>query len=63
MPLYDFKCENENCQAITEVITSSNVESITCEKCGTGSKALRLFPTNTTTILAGKGWEKDGYQK
>ena len=60
MPLYDYKCSNNNCETpIKEVfmnITSNGVQ--VCEKCG--SIMIRQI-SKTNFKLIGDGWYKDGY--
>jgi len=35
MPLFDFKCNNENCELLFEVFIKTGGEVITCPACGT----------------------------
>jgi len=59
MPVYEYQCSK--CKKILEEFQSiKNIkETINCE-CGYTAK--RII-SNTSFILAGKGWARDGYSK
>jgi len=58
MPLYDFQCID--CEYIFEIRQEYSDLSPHCEKCNGPTE--RLI-TNTSFILKGDGWYKDGYSK
>lgn len=58
MPLYDFKCEE--CEHAFEVIQKHSDNHPQCIKCG---KSTKKIISNTSFILKGDGWYKDGYSK
>ena len=58
MPFYDFKC-NE-CTHIFEVLQKYSDDYPPCEKCDGDTE--RLI-SNTSFVLKGGGWYKDGYSK
>ena len=58
MPLYDFQC-NE-CEHIFEVIQKYLDPNPQCEKCG--EPTIKII-SNTSFIMKGDGWYKDGYSK
>lgn len=56
MPLYDFKCSK--CEHVFELIQKYLDPHPHCEKCG--EPTIKII-SNTTFILKGGGWYKDGY--
>ena len=58
MPLYDFKCID--CEYIFEIRQKYDDPNPVCEECNGLTE--RLI-TNTSFILKGEGWYKDGYTK
>ena len=60
MPLYDYKCSNDNCNMpIKEVHMSIYSDTIpVCEKCGS---IMKRQISKTNFRLIGDGWYKDGY--
>jgi len=58
MPLYDFQCMV--CEHVFELKQKHNDPSPYCERCNNPTE--RLI-TNTSFILKGDGWYKDGYSK
>jgi len=58
MPIYEYKCEN--CNKIVELVQPFNATSPeTCVHCGKGP--LRKLVSQSSFILKGDGWYKDGY--
>ncbi len=58
MPIYDVECQN--CHEEYEIIKNIN-EEIICKYCD--SKDVKKLIGNTTFILNGDGWARDGYNK
>ena len=58
MPLYDFKCID--CEYVFEIRQKYDDPNPCCEKCDGSTE--RLI-TNTSFVLKGEGWYKDGYTK
>lgn len=58
MPLYDFKCIV--CDCVLERRQKHEEPNPDCEECGNPTE--RLI-TNTSFVLKGEGWYKDGYSK
>jgi len=65
MPIYEYKCQNEKCGCIQEVIKKINdkiEEHIECEKCGFWTYRM-ISKSNFILSERGKvGWCKDGYK-
>lgn len=57
MPIYNLFCED--CDWVFERICKIN-EIVKCGKCG---KKMKRLPTQTSFILKGSGWAKDGYAR
>lgn len=55
MPLYSLLCED--CDKVIERLCKVD-EIVKCRKCG---KIMKRLPTQTSFILKGDGWAKDGY--
>jgi putative FmdB family regulatory protein len=62
MPIYEWICKN--CEHVTEEIRkfSEANEPCVCEKCSSENTERKTIPENTTHILKGKGWARDGYK-
>ena len=61
MPTYEYKCEKCNYHWETDQkITDDPIKQ--CPICK-HEKAVRLIAGNTSFILLGSGWYKDGYSK
>ncbi len=59
MPIYEYRCTE--CFAITEKIQKFSDEPLTeCEKC-LNKFSLEKVISNTSFVLKGDGWYKDGY--
>ncbi len=59
VPIYSYRCTQ--CQKEYEYFHSSSEDKIpTCPHCGC-QYAKKLVSKNTSHILKGKGWFKDGY--
>lgn len=55
MPLYSLLCED--CDKVIERLCKID-EPVKCRKCG---KVMKRLPTQTSFILKGDKWAKDGY--
>lgn len=55
MPLYILLCKD--CDKVVERLCKMS-EVVKCRKCG---KAMSRLPVQTTFVLKGEGWAKDGY--
>lgn len=55
MFLYSLLCED--CDKVVERLCGSD-ETVRCRKCG---KEMKRLPVQTTFILNGNNWGKDGY--
>ena len=55
MPLYSLLCED--CGKVVERLCKMS-EVVKCHRCG---KNMSRLPVQTTFILRGNGWAKDGY--
>jgi putative FmdB family regulatory protein len=64
MPIYNYKCKNNNCQHVWEQIVTNAAagfsEPTTCPECS-DSDIYRCFPRASTFVLRGSGWYADGY--
>ena len=56
MPVYDFKCSE--CEYIFEITQKYLDPNPPCEKCG--ESTIRII-SQSSFILKGDGWYKDGY--
>ena len=61
MPVYEYKCERENCGEITERVREieDRHKRVKCGSCGSTSPKLIISKTDFTLI--GGGWATDGY--
>lgn len=60
MPSYDYECPK--CGSVEEVEHSIRDEpEVVCSMCH--EKKKRLISKNTTFVLVGDGWAKNGYDK
>ena len=58
MPLYEFKCKE--CEHVFEEIQKYTDPNPQCEKCDEGTEK---FISQTSFVLKGSCWYKDGYSK
>jgi putative FmdB family regulatory protein len=58
MPIYDYKCSK--CKKPFEFFHAKTGEKAECSHCGS-KRAKKQISKNTSHILKGKGWYKDGY--
>lgn len=60
MPVYEYECSD--CKKLKSTLTVSfDVPAPLCESCNKPMKKV-FSGSNTSFILKGKGWFKDGYQ-
>lgn len=60
MPTYEYECKScEQSYEVEQRMTDKPIEQ--CQTQGCDGKPKRLIAGNTSFVLKGKGWFKDGY--
>ena len=57
MPMYEYMCDS--CDKVYEVKQGINEDAL--KKCPEGHRGFRRIISNTSFVLKGGGWYKDGY--
>lgn len=59
MPLYDYRCTNDNCgHTFDRLMRRHSDPNPPCEMCGTETKRMLGTPA---LVFKGSGWARDGY--
>ena len=61
MPVYSYKCLNEDCNNVFDSIEKVNTNLTYCPECGNMSKKINKV-YKTYFRLRGPGWSKHGYE-
>jgi putative FmdB family regulatory protein len=61
MPIYEYECKK--CGEITELILSINGTKPKTTKCKNCQGRAKAIISQTSFVLKGRGWYKDGYEK
>jgi putative FmdB family regulatory protein len=61
VPVYEYECPK--CGEITELILRISDKKPKTTKCKTCSGRAKSIISNTSFVLKGAGWYKDGYEK